>query len=102
MGHAEGAVADAAADDDDLDVGVVIADVVADLLEAAQRREVRDRVGDRDVALHRDAAGDARHVLLGDADVVVPVRERIAERLDLAVADVRENHVDAGILFCKL
>ena len=33
---------DASANDDDLDVRIVVAHVVADLLKAAQRREVRD------------------------------------------------------------
>ena len=47
---AQGAVGEAAADRHDLDVGLVVADVVADLLEAAQRREVGDRVGEDDLA----------------------------------------------------
>ena len=66
---AHGAVGEAAADRDDLDVGLVVADVVAHLLEAAQGGEVGDRVGEDDLARSAPCRRRAGHVLLGDAGV---------------------------------
>jgi hypothetical protein len=63
------AVAHATADANDLHVRAVVADVVSDLLQAAQCREVADGIGKNRVALQRKAGSQARHVLLGDADV---------------------------------
>ena len=60
MGVALRAVGEAAADGDDLHVGAVVADVVADLLEAAQRREIGDRIGEDVLPAQRHAGGDAR------------------------------------------
>ena len=58
-----------AADADDHHRHVVVADVDADLLEAARRGERRDRVDERPQAAHRHAGGDAHHVRLGHAAV---------------------------------
>jgi len=94
MRHTQRPIGQAAADDHDLDVGVVIADVVADLLQAAERGKVGDAVRDRDVAFHRHATGHTGHVLLGHAAVVPAIREGVAERLDFAVTDIRQDHPD--------
>jgi hypothetical protein len=102
VGHPESAVGQAAADDHDLDVGPVVAHVVADLLQAAQGREVGDRVGDGDVAFHGHAAGHAGHVLLGHPHVEETVGEALGEALDLAVADVGQDHVDPLVLLGEL
>src|SRR5476649_3067482 len=60
---AERAVGIATADGDDLDVGLVVGDVVADLLHRAQRREVAYRVAEHGVAFEAHAGGQADHVL---------------------------------------
>ena len=67
MAHAQRPVGEAPAHGRDHHVGLVIADVVADLLQAAERGEVADRVGEDDAAGQGHAGGHARHVLLGHA-----------------------------------
>jgi len=62
-------VAHASANTDDLHVGAVVANVVADLFQAAQGGETADRVGKNRVALERKAGSQARHVLLRDAHI---------------------------------
>ncbi|MPM49287.1 hypothetical protein SDC9_96016 [bioreactor metagenome] len=97
VGNAQRAIGHAAADDDDFDIGMVIADVVANLFQAAQCRKIRNRIGDRDVARHRHAAGDTGHVLFGDAAVDETVGKLRGERLDFAISDIRQNHVNAAV-----
>ena len=65
----------------------VVAHVVPDLLEAAQRGEIGDGVGEDVEALARQPRGHRRHVLLRDAGVEEPVRELRRERLDHRVAE---------------
>src|SRR6185295_376196 len=69
-------------------VGTVIADVVAQLLQAAQRREVADGVDEDRLAAERDAGRDAGHVLLGNADVAVEVRKAPGDRLQHRIAKI--------------
>src|ERR1017187_4574920 len=85
MREANWSVTHAAADAHDLHVRAVVADVVSDLLQAAQGREVADGVGENRVTLQRKAGSEARHVLLGDADV-----EKLAgETGDVLVEDLK-------------
>lgn len=64
-----GCVGESTADGDDAHRVPVLADVVAYLLEAAQRREIRDRIGEHRLADVGEPGGHTDHVLLGDADV---------------------------------
>ena len=97
MGDAQVAVGEAAADRHDLDVGAVVADVVADLLEAAQGAEVADRVGEHDLARQGHARGEPDHVLLRNACVDELVRVPVGEVLDHRVAEVTDDHADAVV-----
>ena len=65
VGHAQGPVGESAADGHDLHVGLVVADVIADLLQAPQRGEVGDGVGEHHAAGQGHACCHAGHVLLG-------------------------------------
>ena len=102
VGHTQRTVGNTAADVDDLHICVVVADIVTDLLQAAQSGEVGDGVSDSDVAFHCDTAGNAGHMLLHNTAVVVTVRESSCETFDLTVADIGQNHMDARILLCDL
>ena len=102
MGDTQRAVGESAADDDDLHVRIVIADVISYLLERPERREVGNGVGDGDVAFHGDATGDSSHILFGHAYVEVTFREGLGERLDFAIADVRQDQEDAVVLAGQL
>src|ERR1035437_4750570 len=85
MREANWSVTHAAADAHDLHVRAVVADVVSDLLQAAQGGEVANGVGENRVPLQRKAGSQARHVLLGDADV-----EKLAgEPGDVLVEDLK-------------
>ena len=65
----EARIGKAGADRDDGHGRFVVADVGADLFQAARGDERRDGVGDRPQAVHRHAGGDAHHVGFGHAAV---------------------------------
>jgi hypothetical protein len=69
VGHSELSVTEPATDTDYLHVGVVVASVVAELLEASQCRKVAYGVRDGDVAFECESRGHGRHVLLSDAGI---------------------------------
>src|SRR5947209_4421383 len=67
--RAEGSVAHATTYTDDLDIRTVVADIVAYLLETAERWKIADGIREYSVALKSQTGGEARHVLLSNADV---------------------------------
>ena len=67
MRPAQRGVGDAAADADDGHRHVLVAEVVAHLLERPVDREGRDRVGERAAAPQRQPRAEADHALLGHA-----------------------------------
>ncbi len=76
----------------------VVADVVAQLLQAPKRGEVADRIGVGAGPGHRHAAGHGGHVLLGDARVEIAVREARGEVGEHAEAQVAGDQDQARIL----
>ena len=84
MGHAERAVGESAAHSHYLDVGLVVANVVADLLEASKGGEIGDRIGEDDLSTERHPSGNARQVLLRDAGIEESIRKSASERFDHA------------------
>ena len=102
MRDAQVAVREAAAHGHDLHVGAVVADVVADLLETAQGREVADGVGEHDLAGKGHAGGQADHVLLRDAGVDELVGVLALELLDDGVAEVADHEAHASVLAREL
>ena len=81
VAHAQGTVDEAAAHADDLHVGIVIGTVVANLLQAAQGREVTDGVGEHGLAFPGQARRQPRHGLFSDSRVDKLVRVRLPEGL---------------------
>ena len=75
----------------------MVTDVVSHLLEAAQRREVGNRVREDHLPEVREARGYAHHVLLGHTYVEVLLWQRVAEALEDREAEVRgkKHHVGA-------
>ena len=72
----------------------MVANVVADLLQAAQGGEVADGVSENGVTFERKAGGEAGHVLLGDADIEKLAREArdvLVEDGEAQVAGQQEN-----------
>ena len=102
VGRTEPRIGQAGADRDDGDRHVVIADIGADLFEAARRHERGDRVGDRPQPRHRHAGRDAHHVLLGDAAIEEAARMLVLELVEQPVADVARQHDDAFVLIAEL
>ena len=88
MGVALGAIGEAAADGDHGDRQVVVADVVAQLFEAAQRGEIGDGVEHHAAAGQRQACGDADHRLFADADVGVLVGQGFGKSFQHGIAEV--------------
>ena len=97
MAHAERAVDEAAADTHDLDVGIVIRTVVADLFQTAQRRKVADRIGKDRLARERHAGGDRSHILLGNAGIQKLIREAFPKRFEHAETEIARDELDVRI-----
>ena len=95
MGRTVRTVAVAAAHPHHRDVGLVVADVVPDLLVAAQRRERHDRVDEGLLALEREAGRDPRHRGLGDADVHEASRIAGGEVVEELEAEIAGQEHDA-------
>src|SRR6476620_9213576 len=69
------AVGIAGTDGDDLNVRTVIADIVPNLLKAAQGREVTNRIDENRVSAKCDSGSYTRHVLLRDAHIEISIGE---------------------------
>ncbi len=95
--RAETRVGQTRTDRHDRDRRLVVAGVGADLLQAAGRDERRDGVGERAESRHRQAGGDAHHVLLGDTAVEKALRGGRSELVEQAIADIAREHDDPGI-----
>src|SRR6266516_1943228 len=98
MRHTEIAVGETASNRNDLDVRPVVADVVANLFEAAQRAEVADRVGEDDLAGKGHARREADHVLLRHARVDELVGMLVRELFDHREAEVADHQAHAVVL----
>jgi hypothetical protein len=83
-----GRVREAAAHGNDAHRIAVVANVVANLLQATHGREVGDGVREHRLADFREARCDAGHVLLGHADVEELVRQGVAEPLEHRESEV--------------
>jgi hypothetical protein len=100
--HAERAVGQPSADCHHLHVRVVVADVVPDLLEAAEGREIRDRVRKDDLTAQREAGGDPRHVLLGDPRVDEAAGKARGERLHYPKPEIANDEHHTLVPFGEL
>src|SRR5712691_9936086 len=63
------AIGEEATHGNDFHIGVVVANIVADLLKAAHRWEIGDRVGECNLAAESHSGGHAGHILFGHAGV---------------------------------
>ena len=97
MGYAERAVGQSATYGDDLHVGVVVADVVAHLLQATERRKVSNAVGEDDVSGERQPGGHTREVLFGHPNVVETVRILRAKLVEHGEPQVARQQYDARV-----
>ena len=101
VGIAEIAIAHAGTHRDDRDWQDVIANIVANLFETPQRREVGDGIGEDVKALGREAGSDACHVLFRHACVEKPIRKFPSEWLDHGKAKVT-NHEENLRMYPRL
>ena len=96
--HSQRPVGHAPADGDDLDIGLVIADVVSDLLQRPERGEIGDGVREADLPAQGHAGCQAGHVLLRHAGVEVLLGEPLGEVGDDAEAQVADDQHDPVVL----
>ena len=94
MRVAECAVGKPAADRDHGHRQAMVVDIVADLLGAAEGREIGDRIGEDVVAFRGHAGGEPRHVLLGDARIDEAIGEAFGEGLDHGIAEIAYDQRD--------
>ena len=95
VGRAERAVGHAAADANELDVGVAVGSVHLDLLEGAPGQEGRRATDEGDAAAVGEAGADGHEVLLGDAHVEDTVGEGLGAAAGLPVA-IEDAQVEVG------
>src|SRR5258707_2095570 len=98
MSVALAAVGIAGADGDDLNVCPVIADIVPNLLKAAQGREVTNRIDENRVSAKCDSGSYACHALLRDPHIDVSIRETRSKWIHHGVPQVTREEPDFRIL----
>ena len=99
MAHTQRAVDETAADTDDLHIGAMVGAVVADLLQAAERREVANGIGKDRFPRQRHACGGGGHILLRDTCVDELIRQLLPEGLQHAEAQISSHEFDIRIFF---
>ena len=97
MRHAQRPIGKPTADGHDHHIAAVVADVVADLFQTAQRGKIGDRIGEHDLPGQGHSGGDAGHVLLGDAGVEKLPWKPLGELLDHAEAKVADDQRDSRV-----
>ena len=102
MAHAERSIGKTAAYADDFNIGVIVADVVADLLVAAEGWEIADGIDDGNQAHRSHAASHRHHILFGDAGINILLRQRVDKRLKNAETEIAGDDVDIFINACAL
>jgi len=75
----------------------VIDSIVSDLLEAAKRRKVRNRIREYDATFKREASGYPSHVLLGYAGIQELSWELLYVRIENAEPEVTSNQKDPRV-----
>src|SRR6266851_4666742 len=80
-------------------VCVVIAHVIAHLLQAPQNRKICNRIRKYDLSAQGHACRDAGHILLGDARVEEAIGKSPSERFDHSKSEVSHNQADSLVLF---
>jgi len=88
VGHAEIAIRESAARAYYLHIGVMVADIVTDLLKTSEGDEVTQGIDEDCLSRESQSCGYSNHVLLGYPAVNESVWELVSERLDQAIANV--------------
>src|SRR5882757_1029500 len=92
------AVGKAGTDGDDLNVCTVIADIVPNLLKAAQGREVTNRIDENRVSAECDSGSYTCHVLLRDSHIEVSIGETRSKWFQDGVPQVTREKPNFRIL----
>src|SRR5262249_3737979 len=85
-----------------LDVGVVVTNVVANMLQATKCREVANGIGKYDLATQGHSGGHSRHILLGNTGIHELLGECLHEGLNYAETQIAGNEHDALVLLRQL
>src|SRR6478672_4867143 len=88
----------AGTDGDDLNICTVIADIVPNLLKAAQGREVTNRIDENRVSAKCDSGSYTCHVLLRDPHIDVSIRETRSKWFQHGVPQVTREKPNFWIL----
>src|ERR1700682_4883449 len=94
MSCTQRAVREPASYRNDLDICVVIANIVAYLLQAPKNGKISNRIGEHDFAAQRHASSYASHVLLGNSGIHKTIRKSFGKRLDDPKTEVPHYQVD--------
>src|SRR5258708_815360 len=96
------AIGETPADRDDLYVGVVVADIVSDLFQAAQGRKIGNRISKGDLTAERHSCCHPGHVLFGHARIEKLTRQLLHEWSDYAESKITHDQNDAVVLLGQL
>src|SRR3954452_16388552 len=92
------AVGKTGTDGDNLNDCTVIADIVPNLLEAAQGREVTNRIDENRVSTQCDSGSDTGHVLLRDPHIEVSIGETRRKWLQHGVPEITSEQPDFRVV----
>ena len=100
VAHSQCAVGHAASHGDRNDVGIVIANIVAELLQAPERGKVGNRVGKDNLASQGQSSRNAGHILLGHTHIQTLPGKSLGKVDDNAKAQVAHHKHDL-IVLCR-
>src|SRR5215472_13090173 len=94
MSRAHRTISETTTNGDDLDVGVVVANIVADVFKTAQSGEISDGIGQSNFPTEGHAGGKASHVLFRDTGIDELLGELFHERGDHAKSQIPDHQND--------
>jgi hypothetical protein len=94
VAHPQGAIDKPSSDSHDLHIGIVVADIIADLLKTTQSWKVGYRVSEHDFATQCHSHCNPGHVLLSHSRIHIPLRETLGKRFHNAETKVTSDQHD--------
>src|SRR5713101_3598607 len=98
MADAQSSVSEASADGDDLDIGLMVAGTVSNLLHATQRRKIGNRIGKDRLAFESEPDRQTGHILFGHSSVHVLLWKLRRKLRQYAEPEISRNQHDGAIV----
>src|SRR5713101_9412751 len=98
MADAQSSVSEASADGDDLDIGLMVAGTVSNLLQATQRRKIANRIGKDRLAFESEPHRQTGHILFGHSRVHILSRKLRRKLRQYAKPEITRKQHDRAVV----